>query len=261
MFREQPLTWLFIVATIVIDLVLASTVPAHFSLGLELRLGFILGQLVALAIWVVRGKMHRLARVSFLVITIGLLACYVEIRSDQMSTWFGFLSTYALIIVLTTIASDFLQKRFRDPLRDDEVSKRWQISLIELFGWSIVVAIISFGFRHMDFDFLEKDALLSCLAFLSVPILVVTLIRRDIRDLRSISALVIVFATIASAIYIGSRTEGGGVFVIFVQTAYLILSLAVVGMDAIHSAALEVQKSLQINNSPATKVKLFNPDE
>lgn len=257
MFQQRPLTCLFIAATLAIDVVLMTTGNGDLS---PFALGMVLGQIAVLANWTVRGEMHRLARMSLLVITIGLLTYLIRVDDDPQRLWLTFYTIYTTCILLVTIASDYM--RYRSDKKDlgKDSAKRWQVPLIEFFGWTTVVAIISFGARQMDFEFLGNlSVLLTIVSLIAVPVLTPFFIRHDLRDLRSFKALLLVLVMILAAVYL-QREHGSGGWAIFIQTGYITLWMAVIGMDDVLARVKNVDKDL-LNDETASTPKLFNPED
>ena len=257
MLSERPLIWLFILATITVDLVLMTVETTHGAWS-ALKLGLVLGQLAALAIWTVRSRLHRLTRISCLVLTAGLLPYLIDVYQGPTSTWMAFYSGYAFLIILVTIASDLMRYQLRDKSRSEDSVRRWQIPLIEFFGWTIVVAMISFAARHMDFTFLRQETLQIVMALVAVPVLLSLCIRRDLRDLRAFSAMAIALVTCIAAYCVSDAAELGE-YVILVQVAFLILWMALLGMDDMMFYAKSQRKPLQELNAIVDKPRLFDP--
>ena len=136
---------------------------------------------------------------------------------------------------MVTMAVDFIRYRLRDKSADDIPIDRWRVPLIEFFGWTTVVAIISFGARHMDFDFLRNgDSLGIIIAVLAVPTCMTLFTRRDLCDLRAIKAIVLTIIIIIASVYV-SKTEDKGKYAIVIQSAYLVLWMPVLSMDGVLS--------------------------
>jgi len=252
MFRDRPLTWLFIAATICVDLVLM-VVESDRGLLLTFKAGLVLGQLAALAIWSVRGQQNRLARMSCLILATGLLTYLIDTETEK-PMWIAFNTGYVCWIIFATLAGDLIRSRFRKAPADEDSKKRWQVPLIEFFGWTTLVAIISFGARYMDFDFLHWDHLELIVLLLAVPTCMTQFTKRDLSNVRVIKTIVLAIVVITTAIYMAKieAPEGTAEYVIIFQSAYLILWMLVLSMDDARSRARGTQKSLP---------KLFNPQD
>jgi hypothetical protein len=171
MFRERPLTWLFILATVVVDLALNFGERSDFIFPVRTAVhgGFIWGQVAAVAIWAAIGQSHRLTRGSLLVVAIGTLAIvpgYLNVRS--YSNTLTIMAAYALIVVAASLVVIWLRTQVRIKFDGDREQSPLKIPLIEFFGWTIVVAIASFGARYMNLTALmaislsPSDFLLMC---------------------------------------------------------------------------------------------------
>ncbi|MGI9428959.1 MAG: hypothetical protein ACR2NM_09895 [Bythopirellula sp.] len=243
MIRERLISGLFLTATLIVDFVLI-TINSRLDMAAMIKLGLVLGQLAALAIWAVRGKSHRLARISSLVVVTGLLTYVVGNEPQQQGVWLAFNTLYVLGIVLVTGITDLMRYRLGMNSVKRYSREHWRIPLIEFFGWTIAVAIISFGARHMEFVFLTERVLLLVLAFVSIPFLMAVLVWRDLRDLHRMGASVILVTALVAAAYLTSRRPTAWA-VTMAQTGYLTLWLATLGMDEVRSQAIRLQDDLQ----------------
>jgi hypothetical protein len=250
MFRERPISGLFLIATLIVDLVLL-TITSADSLAAMIKLGLVLGQLAALAVGAVRGQSHRLARISFLVVGTGLLTYLVVDGSRQQGVWLAFNTLYVVGIVLVTGITDVMRYRFGMNSVKRYTKEHWRVPLIEFFGWTIAVAIISFGARYMEFVFLTEEVLLIVLAFVCTPFLMALLVWRDLRDLHRNGALLILVTALVAAAYLTSRRPTAWA-VTMAQTGYLTLWLATLGMDDVRSQSIRLQDDLQqeLDQSP-----------
>lgn len=149
MFRDRPLTWLFILASIAVDSVMFFSGPrAVFE-------GILVGQIAAVAIWAAIGQSHRLTRGSLLVVAVGVLAILPSSSFEDYSAWLAFIAAYALVVVVTSLVLVWLRNQARIRFEGDYKKAPLKVPLIEFFGWAIVVAIASFGARDMDVEVLE----------------------------------------------------------------------------------------------------------
>ncbi len=275
MFRDRPLTWLFVAATICVDWVLM-TLENDRDLLLSLKVGLVLGQLAALAIWSVRGDrkapprsvvevpsgrenlnnravleraVHRLARVACLILATGLLTYLIDAKTEK-STWIAFNAAYVFWTIFVTLLSDAIRKQLRKRSSENILVPPWRVPLIEFFGWTTVIAIISFGARHMNFDFLRQgnDGRIF-IAVLAVPTCMTLFARRDLYDLLAFKAITLALVIIMAVLTL-AKTEGGGKEVVAFQSAYLVMCLPILGMDDIRSRK---------KNARTEKPQLFDP--
>ncbi len=250
MFITRPLTWLFIAATITVDLTLAAARSDTEEYGVVVG-GYVIGQVAVLAIWAVRGRMHRLLRVSCFVLATGILASIMNSPHTELAFFF----VYTTTIFIAALLTEAMRNLPGANAGDIEQKKRWQFPLIEFFGWTIVVAVVSLGCRGMAFKGLFKDpeAMLPFLAaFLTVPVLLVLFTRNDLRDLRAVKSLIIVGAAIAASWYFSYFDAS---LIVVTQAAYLVAWMTVLTLDNILAEANEVRKKY-----PDEAPKLFDPD-
>ncbi|TWU29520.1 hypothetical protein [Bythopirellula polymerisocia] len=160
MFYPRPLTWLFIIATLCVDLalVLGSSGGSRIQ-GSSEGLAFFVynyglpAQISALAIWAVLSRVHRLAKAAWVTLAGGMLlvmtwlVIYSEYRSELVAYCF-------LQLMLVLVGCFFLEKfgwiaKLSEPMTDEK--SRFQFSLVEIFGWTIIVAFWAFAVRFADF--------------------------------------------------------------------------------------------------------------
>ena len=255
MLRDHPLTWLFVIASICVDLVFVMTERGDDLSAF--RFGMVLGQLAAVAIWTSRTQLHRLAKVSILTAVVGLLA-NIRVDAAPISIWLAFDVLYVSAIAVATSLSDSIHDKRRFQSGMDR--KRWQISLVECMGWLTLASILSFGARHMDYSFLSPEVIDEVLATLAVPIVLAILTRRDLRDVRRAGALIVLTVLIAAAAWLASEQQNGG-YVVFIQFAYLVCWLTTLSMDNSIVESQELRRSLIRASANAEPPRLFNPQD
>lgn len=162
MFRDRPLTWLFVIATVCLDLLwLAafsaddshprSNIPEQSLLGF-VGLGSFLAQSTALAVGATFARGPKFIRANVVVVGNALIAFFSFVgMGREAKAWLAFFTLHASVSLAVAISLRLIQF-FRNRKRASDV---WQTSLIELFGWTILVAILSFGFRFTDFHGLD----------------------------------------------------------------------------------------------------------
>lgn len=161
MFRDRPLTWLFIAATMLLDVVIACGDEKQTPfLVASLLFGFTLGQVLVLGAWLAVGKLHRLTRGALFVGGQVSLVLVVDSwkrevpffdLSKEAVTLFSFLSVCTFC---TVVFFRYVFKRFSNK---EGNSKKFQFPLIELFGWMIVVALASLVIRGAEYVQLITD--------------------------------------------------------------------------------------------------------
>lgn len=172
MFRDRPLTWLFIVATVCLDLLWVAAFSdgdsrARSNLQEQSLIGFaglgsFLAQSTALAVGATFASGPKFIRASVVVVGNALIAFFsFRGMGSEAKAWLAFFILHASVSIAVAVFLRLIQF-FRNRKRASDV---WQTSLIELFGWTILVAILSFGFRFTDFQGLE----ISRLFFLLTP--------------------------------------------------------------------------------------------
>lgn len=219
--NTRLLTGLFLTASVVVDLVLLASSMANQDSSLHYALleGIVLGQVGALAIWTVTGRVHRLARGACLVLATGVLA-FITVHQR---TWYfkGWLTLLAVYAVLVMAAAGLIALARRAVQRKVERHETLQAPLIELFGWTIVVAIASFGTRFMDARVLEHglSKLLTTTAIVAIPVVAELLYRPKFHPLHLLRWLLIVGGAYALGLYLADRRRLE--IVLATQAAYL----------------------------------------
>ncbi|NOY30790.1 MAG: hypothetical protein GXP28_11670 [Planctomycetes bacterium] len=249
MFRDRPLTWLFVIATICVDLtqIIDGSVEAA---PLWFR-GFELGQIAVLAIWAVRGRIHRLLRASCLVLVTSFLGCFSYATPLVM----GLFSIYAFAIYVVTLVV-YVYRGRRDQEEKSAAKKPFQVPLIEFFGLTIVVAIAAYFVRVVDFVGVWKlVSFWEWTIMLAIPCSFVASTRNDLRDIGRGRACVIVVVAIAAGWSVSDK-----LFMIVVQMAYIVAWMVVLGLDNVISEAASL-RTVSDANAQATEPKLFNPQD
>jgi len=253
MFRDRPLTWLFVIATVCVDLVFVVTQGDSGQISFFLS-GSLFGQIAVLAIWAVRGPIHRLLRFSCLVLGAWLWVHYIIPEKGVLE----FVFFYAATIFAFTLFVEVMRNLPRGVASDMQRRKQWQVPLIEFFGWTIIVAIVSFGCRDMDvkeaIKYQDLGLVWALLFLLSVPFLLVLFARNDLRDLKAIQALILIGITIAAEWYIRD-------FEIVLQAGYLYTWMTVFTLDNIFAEAVKSRGSTDDNVQAVSEPKLFNPQD
>jgi len=232
MLRDRLLTWLFITASVVVDLVLLAA--ARVSLDTfryhAMLEGIALGQVGALAIWTITGQTHRLARGACLVVATGLLAV-ITIRDETwyFHRWLALLAVYAVIVMAVVGLISLVGHAIRNKRQLQEALR---VPLMELFGWTIVVAIASFGARFMDFQVLERglSKTSTTLAMLAVPVVAELLFRSQFQPLHWLKWLLFVGGAYAVGYYLANRRLLA--IVLATQATYLAVWMVVRSLES-----------------------------
>lgn len=258
MLRRYPLTALLLIATIVVNVVFVTVdLPGRLDRR-ALFAGLLLGEMGAFAIWAARGSGHRLARVSLLVIA----SCLIGLATGGSAMldryqWLAILVGYTFSVYLLAVFISFIRKTAvqRSGVIDSEPT--WQVSLIELFGWTILVAIASFAARFMEFRFfrLDNHILEKAILLLILPTMLAANIRNDLRDLSRGWAfrIVLVVATTVTAYALHTHEPHFALPLILGQGGYLVLWYFVLGMDRIVDEARQHKERLIETNDSQGK--------
>lgn len=171
MFRDRPLTWLFVIATVCVDLVLAITDHPSGSASRVLGTGLILGQSLWLGCWLVVGSRHRLERGAVFVVgqlALTLFVC-LGVAGGELDSFGRVIAIFSFFGALAFFGALCGWAVFRwYALRfEGESNRRLQFPIIELFGWTVVVAIASAVMRQANFSHLfgqnsEVEYLVGC---------------------------------------------------------------------------------------------------
>ncbi len=258
MFRDRPLTWLFIAATIAVDLVLMVMAEGDRGFIFGVQIFFVFGQLSALAIWSVRGQLHRLARASCLVVATGLLTSLISVNGElSKSIFLTLCSGFVGWTVFVTLVGDIIRIRLQRKGESESPPHRWQVPLIEFFGWTTVVAIISFGASHMDLVVFQRLQWDRVIVLFAVPTCMSIFTRRDLSDFRVVEAIALSIAIMFAVIFVPGADDSI-VYVVIFQCVYLVLWRLVLSMDAAQSLAIKKPESLP---GTAQEPKLFDSQD
>ncbi len=241
------LTVLFTVATLCVQAVLA-TLPSQQAW----LLGLMLGQLAVLAIWCVRGRgMHRLGRVGWTMMGAYCLAGQVDFPwSVTLAAGLLYVSAIAIVVGI----SDWC----RGARARGDGATRWQIPLVEFFGWTILIAAVSVAGRQMDFSWLGPQVLLWGLATLVFPLAVTFVVQRDLRDLSPGATWLLVLVGLSAAGGLGAWSNGSQVLILG-QAMFMLLWYAVLGYDRSLQAVRTNSAVAESVTAQQTQLHLFDP--
>lgn len=253
MFRGRPLHWLFLLASIAIDLAM------YFGGKGLIFEGLIVGQVAALGIWAALGQAYRLTRGSLLVVGIAILALLPGYRS--LYTYprnLTFMGAYALAVVITSLLVAWLRKRVRVRFAGEAEQSPLKVPLIEFFGWTIIVAVASFGARHMDLDALHRVTQQLPVYLLTYAIVPLALILFDSRFRPLHLAKALLF--LCGVYWIGAYFLGRGPWYSLKMTtvaAYLTAWMLVRSIEYDQIKTVTEESEQQEDES----VKLFEPEQ
>jgi len=149
LFRDRPLACLLIGATFCGNLVLwyegqdSSLAFFLFNYGLPAQAG-------AVALWAALHHGPRLTRAAWLTVAFVLLQALTWSLVDSRDVGESLALTYLQFILIVLLANLLRASGITLPTREqtDPDARPWQVSLIELFGWSIIVSVWAFVARH-----------------------------------------------------------------------------------------------------------------
>lgn len=151
-FRDRPVTYLFLGATVAIDAALAS-VALPRTLQAEM-MGLVIGQIALSGAWLTLGSTHRLLRgAAFIAATAALAALVQTVQGPLKITHWHRMLAGVFVIQLVVAAAAALELRMFRRLRlgtPDNATTSLRYPVVELFGWTIVVATASLLLRETD---------------------------------------------------------------------------------------------------------------
>ncbi len=143
MFLDRPLTWLFVVATVLVDIVLAVGGVEWGWESDDIVACYFLGQVATLGCWGAVGSRHRLERGAvFLIGMVALTAITCWSLNGGLEDWQDPFLMFFVYGSLNTLFAMLWKLCFRR-LSMKESTAEFRYSLMELFGWTVVVAIAS----------------------------------------------------------------------------------------------------------------------
>jgi hypothetical protein len=163
-FRRRPLAALFLLATLCVDALVPALQPAIQQSGVEyLLLGALVGQAWTAGAWLVLGSAHRLSRGAVFVAAMAGLATLVVLGEPHPNPsrmeWgraFGVVSLLgAAAIVGAAIPAAMLRATAPRPAKDRPL----QFPIVELFGWTVVVAFGSWAVSAAQYGQLVRVVL------------------------------------------------------------------------------------------------------
>ncbi|MDZ4656382.1 MAG: hypothetical protein SH868_02260 [Bythopirellula sp.] len=266
MFRNYPLTTLFIVATICVDLAIILTVDAGSVLAAETGLRFyvwnyaIPAQFSTLALWAVFGKTHRLTKAAWVTLASGMLLMLTwhtvepAFRGESISFNLIQLFTVSLGSALFRLCGIGKQDR-------DAPSELFQFSLVEIFGWTMIVALWAFAMRFAGVDFLiDKYLIVWIVAASLAPLLLVPVLFGRVstgwRLLGFLGVYIVTFAAYGvSAKWMDGPLPLWAFSMAITQITYISAWWAVVRMDEV------MQERRAVIASSEQKLALYDPQE
>jgi len=237
-FRQRPLTWLFLIATVCLDLLLLAA-EADNTLG-----AMMFGQSFMVGGWLVLGTAHRLLRAAvFLAAVLGMstLTAY-----HFHEPYFSYDRAWGISIVMVSVLAgsaavmtllwNALLNRMSGALNYDAPNARWQFPVIELFGWTIVVAIASATMRFATFEAAGDNigGFVATMIFAGVAALLMALFA-PLRARRGVGSMVLAALAVAAMfamlpVFV-PRFSGKDVAIVAGSYVYVVLWIAVQRLD------------------------------
>jgi hypothetical protein len=226
-FRDHSLTWLFIIAAACVGAVDLTRGRREVTLALLLS-GFV----YIAGAWGAVGRAHRLIRGAAVVgapFAATLPFYMIASPPDELGAVLAVTTIVSLASFGVAAITTLLVRPFNSPSRSRSRS-RWQISLSEILGWTIVVAIASVAVSRSDLpgDALEWIALEATHAIPFAAIIALFLAPRPHRDRAAVIASALLFGTwnvLAAAFF------GGQYFTIWdIEEATVLLLLCFVAL-------------------------------
>jgi hypothetical protein len=156
-FRQRPLSWLFLIATICVDLVLV-TIDDEEELWI---VAMLFGQSFVVGGWLALGQSHRLLRGGGFVVGVLALALLAAVGFFEppiftfQTAWAQSIGAVAVLAGAAAVMSwgwDAVLRRLPQRRHEPGDAVRWQFPVAELFGWTIIVAVASAFMRLATFS-------------------------------------------------------------------------------------------------------------
>jgi hypothetical protein len=155
---NYPLTWLFIIATVCVDAAVLFSSSAGSVSAAETGLRFyvwnyaIPAQFSCLAVWAIFGSSDRLTKAAWITLACGLLLAltwYTVEPSFRVETIsFSFIQFFVVLVGVGFLRAVGLGRHLA------ETAEPFRFSLVEMFGWSMVVALWAFALRFAGVNFI-----------------------------------------------------------------------------------------------------------
>jgi hypothetical protein len=266
MFRKWPLTTLFIIATICVDLaVMLNSKPGAPSSNDETWSFYFWNmgmpaQFSVLALWSVFGNTHRLTKAACATAAFAILLGLIGLKFQPIFR--GDIIAFSFIQFLTVLAGAAC---FRicgiGKVVQSANNPMFRISLVEIFGWSLVAALWAFAIRYANEGLLIDKYFMAWVGMAAVvPLLLVPVLFSSISvTWRLITFTIsILFAFVGYVItdrYIPDNPISLWALTMSVtQISYISAWWAVTRMDE------AMQERQAISEASREKLKVFEPD-
>jgi hypothetical protein len=229
-FRQRPLTWLFWIETACLDVIGALRVNDGSWFNVLL-----MAQLYVISGWAAVGKAHRLARGGLFIAAPLAVAFAVRLgqRSPNESTAVLAFSLMLSGIVWASTACVAALDRLAIGT-PNAAGQRWQISIAELLGWTIVAAIASAAASSSKMPPLEHVHALGGVLLSAVPagaIMALFLAPIPRHDRASTALITVVFASYFAGTFLWSDLDPSDHAWFAAVYGYIALWILVVRLD------------------------------
>ncbi len=253
MFRNYPLTTLFIIATLCVDLAVLITALRSGGVGAAVNILFYVwnfalpAQFSALGAWAIYGKSQRLTRGAWVTLAFGLLLVLtwytVEEPYRAESVFLHFVQIAAVMMAagLYKLCGIRPEPASGEPIR---------FSLVEMFGWSMIVALWAFAIRYATMEFAtDKYWFLWAITALVAPILLLPVLFGAWSVGTRLLMLVVLYLVAIAVYIIGSRYWDGPLALwafsmAITQITYISAWWAIVRMDEV----MQERRAVQLRN-------------
>jgi hypothetical protein len=215
-------------------------------------------QFSTLAIWAIFGRTHRLTKAAWVTLACGMLLAMIwytvepGFRGESIS--FSFVQFLAVMIATALLKLCGVGKHAKNTA--DEM---FQFSLVEIFGWTMIVALWAFALRFGGVDFLVDKYWIAWIVAASVaPVLLVPILFNKLAPGARLFAMLGVYVAVFGAYALGARFMEGPLplwafSMAVTQITYISAWWSVVRMDEV---MLERRAVAEAN---AEKLKVYDP--
>jgi hypothetical protein len=263
MFRKYPLTTLFIVATVCVDVALVVSTKQQDLLersGWKFYLWNFLvpSQISMLALWSVFGKTHRLTKAAAVTLAGGsLILAHWMLFEVQL---FNEATVFNLFQIIIVVIGALVFRLCGISSSTSENDKRFQFSLVEMFGWSMIVALWVFAFRSALANFpVDGYTAIWMLAATVPPLLIAPVLFGKLSAIARVVGVMATYLAVFFVYWIVDQRLPGEQIVLWAfgmaitQISYISAWWAVMRMDE------AMQERQAISEASREKLRVFEP--